>query len=57
MHYLMENKLMKGEHMTVTGRTLAENVDRWVSERGKMPAGQDVIRPLNNPIKKTGHLR
>ena len=57
IQYLIENKLMKGEHMTVTGRTLAENVDRWTSEKGKMPAGQDVIRPINKPLKATGHIR
>jgi dihydroxy-acid dehydratase len=57
IQYLIENNLMKGEHMTVTGRTLAENVDRWTSEKGKMPAGQDVIRPINKPLKATGHIR
>ncbi len=57
IHYLIEHGLMKGEHMTVTGRTLAENVDRWVHEHGKMPAGQDVIRHPSKPIKATGHIR
>ena len=57
VQYLIENKLMKGEHMTVTGRTLAENVERWTSERGKLPPGQDVIRPIDQPIKETGHIR
>ncbi|PWN45380.1 dihydroxy-acid and 6-phosphogluconate dehydratase [Ceraceosorus guamensis] len=57
IQYLIENKLMKGEHMTVTGRTLAENVDRWTHEKGKLPAGQDVLRPLSAPLKPTGHIR
>lgn len=57
VQYLIEKKLMKGEHMTVTGRTLAENVERWTSERGKLPAGQDVLRPIDQPIKATGHIR
>lgn len=57
IQYLIENGLMKGEHMTVTGRTLAENVDRWTAEKGKLPAGQDVLRPLDRPLKPTGHLR
>ncbi|KIS66957.1 putative dihydroxy-acid dehydratase ILV3 [Mycosarcoma maydis] len=57
IQYCIENKLMKGEHMTVTGRTLAENVDRWTHERGKLPAGQDVLRPIDKPLKSTGHIR
>lgn len=57
IQYCIENKLMKGEHMTVTGRTLAENVDRWTQERGKIPHGQDVLRPVSQPLKSTGHIR
>ncbi len=37
IQYCIENKLMKGEHMTVTGYTLAENADRWTHKRGKFP--------------------
>jgi len=56
--YLIENKLMKGEHITVTGKTLAENCDRWTHARGKLSATkQDVVRPLNKPLKETGHIR
>ncbi|KAI3484956.1 hypothetical protein L1887_51847 [Cichorium endivia] len=51
--YVMED----GEHMTVTGRTLAENVDRWTHARGKLPAGQDVLRTVDKPLKSTGHIR
>ncbi|ETS61437.1 hypothetical protein PaG_04469 [Moesziomyces aphidis] len=57
IQYCIENKLMKGEHMTVTGRTLAENVDRWTHARGKLPAGQDVLRTVDKPLKSTGHIR
>lgn len=39
--------------MTVTGKTLAENLELAKD----MPHGQDVIRSLDNPIKKTGHIR
>lgn len=39
--------------MTVTGRTLAENLES-VPETDF--SNQDVVRPLNNPIKATGHL-
>ena len=57
MHYLIENKLIKGEHLTVTGLTLRENCERWVAERGPMPKNQDVLRPIDQPIKSTGHIR
>lgn len=57
VHYLIENGVLKGEHMTITGRTLRENAERWVAERGKMPLDQDLLRPLDNPIKSTGHIR
>lgn len=44
--------------MTVTGRTLGENLERWTHEHGELSfTEQDVIRPLENPIKETGHLR
>ena len=43
--------------MTVTGLTLGENLERWTHKYGGLPADQDVIRPLNNPIKETGHIR
>ena len=39
--------------MTVTGKTLGENLEL----AKPLPHGQDVIRPLNNPIKSTGHIR
>ncbi|KDQ11055.1 hypothetical protein BOTBODRAFT_35591 [Botryobasidium botryosum FD-172 SS1] len=57
LSYLLENKLIDGNNMTVTGKTLGENLERWTSERGGLPAGQDLLRPLSNPIKKTGHIR
>lgn len=57
IQYCIEKGLMKGEHMTVTGATLAENVDRWTHAKGKLPAGQDVLRPVEKPLKSTGHLR
>lgn len=58
LHYLMEQKLIDGNGMTVTGRTLGENLDRWVHKHGKLDfTSQDVIRPLDKPIKPTGHIR
>ena len=52
MKMLLQAGLLKGDCMTVTGRTLAQNL-RGVKP---YPKGQKVIRPLNNPIKKEGHL-
>lgn len=55
--FLLKNKLIDGNNMTVTGRTLGENLDRWTHKYGELDSRQDVIRPLDNPIKSTGHLR
>ena len=56
--YLMKNKLIDGNNMTVTGLTLGENLERWTHQHGELSfAEQKVIRPLENPIKETGHLR
>lgn len=44
--------LLDGNTITVTGKTLAENVASWPS----LAQGQEVIRSLDNPIKPTGHL-
>lgn len=48
---------MTGDTMTVTGKTLGENVDKWQVKHKKDWEGQDIIRPVSNPIKKTGHIR
>ncbi|EPE29549.1 IlvD/EDD N-terminal [Glarea lozoyensis ATCC 20868] len=45
--------LINGNIPTVTGKTLAENIEPFPS----LPADQKIIRPLSNPIKKTGHLQ
>ncbi|KAL2257449.1 hypothetical protein VTK26DRAFT_166 [Humicola hyalothermophila] len=50
---LIANGLIDGSIMTVTGKTLAENVRDWPS----LPADQKILRPISDPIKKTGHLR
>ncbi|TRM64023.1 dihydroxy-acid/6-phosphogluconate dehydratase [Schizophyllum amplum] len=58
LHFLLKNKMIDGNNMTVTGRTLGENLDRWVHKHGELEFhNQDLIRPLNKPIKETGHLR
>ncbi|GAA5916542.1 hypothetical protein JCM6882_003579 [Rhodosporidiobolus microsporus] len=53
LKYLLENKLIHGDGMTVTGKTLAENLEL----AKPLPHGQDLLRPLSNPIKPTGHIR
>jgi dihydroxy-acid dehydratase len=57
MAYLIKKGLMTGDTRTVTGLTLGENVDRWMNKYEKLWEGQDVIRPVENPIKATGHIR
>jgi dihydroxy-acid dehydratase len=52
MKRLLDAGLLHGECMTVTGRTLAENL-RDVAD---YPAGQDIVRALDQPIKKDSHL-
>jgi dihydroxy-acid dehydratase len=50
---LLDAGLLHGDCMTVTGKTLSENL----AEVEPYPADQDVIRPIDNPIKKDSHLR
>jgi dihydroxy-acid dehydratase len=52
MKTLLDAGLLHGECLTVTGRTLAENL----AEVGTYIAGQDIVRPLSAPIKKDSHL-
>jgi len=52
MKELLNIGLLHGDCLTVTGKTLAENL-AGVQD---YPAGQDMIRPLDNPIKKDSHL-
>jgi len=53
MKYLLEKGFMNGDCLTVTGKTLAENVANLPG----LKEGQSIIRPVENPIKKTGHIR
>jgi len=50
---LLENGLLHGECMTITGRTMAEELRKVPSQPRK---DQDVIRPFDKPIYKQGHL-
>ena len=53
MKYLLENGLLHGDCLTVTGKTLAENL---AALPGLKP-GQQIIHTLEEPIKKTGHIQ
>ena len=53
MKRLLAAGLLHGECLTVTGRTLAENL----AETGEYPAGQQIVRPFDNPVKADSHIR
>ena len=53
LKFMLENDMLHGDCMTVTGKTLAENLKDVPS----LEAGQDVIYPVNQPIKDSGHIR
>ncbi len=53
LKYMLQNGMLHGDCLTVTGETLAENL----ADVPDLEAGQDVIRDLEHPIKKTGHIR
>jgi dihydroxy-acid dehydratase len=52
MKDLLDRGLLHGDCLTVTGKTLAENL----ADVTPYPAGQDIIRPFDRPIKKDSHL-
>jgi len=52
MKYLLDKGLMDGDCLTVTGKTLAENL---AANKGLAP-GQKIIRPVEDPFKPTGHI-
>lgn len=52
MKLLVAAGLLYGDLPTVTGKTIAENLESFPS----LPQGQEIIRSLDNPIKKTGHI-
>ena len=53
MRMLLDDALIDGSCLTVTGRTVAENL----ADVEPLGAEQDVVRPISDPIKLTGHLR
>jgi dihydroxy-acid dehydratase len=53
--FLIDNDMFDGDQMTVTGKTHNQNLAD-MNHPGLTP-GQQIIRPLSNPIKATGHLQ
>jgi dihydroxy-acid dehydratase len=53
MKLLLREGLLHGDCMTVTGKTVAENL----AEAEELKEGQTIVRPISNPIKQTGHLQ
>ena len=53
MKFLLENDLINGDCLTVTGKTIKENL----SGLPGLTDGQKIIFPLDNPIKPSGHIR
>jgi dihydroxy-acid dehydratase len=53
MKYLLEKDFIDGDCLTVTGKTIAENLAALPG----LKAGQDVFMPLERPIKPTGHIQ
>jgi dihydroxy-acid dehydratase len=53
MRYLLEKGFLHGDCMTVTGKTIAENV----KDVPPLKAGQKVIQPIEKPVFPRGHLR
>jgi len=53
MRMLLDHGLLHGDCMTVTGKTIAENL---ANVAGTPPVGQEVVRPFDKPLYKQGHL-
>ena len=53
LKFMLQNAMLHGDCMTVTGKTLAENLEAVPD----LKESQQLLRPLDNPIKPTGHIR
>lgn len=53
MKLMLEEGYLHGDCLTVTGKTLAENLEQVAP----LQSGQKVIRPFSNPIKPSGHIQ
>ena len=54
LKYMLENKMLNGDCMTVTGKTIEENLSKIKSPDLE---STDIIFPLSNPIKESGHIQ
>jgi len=52
LKYMLEHGYLHGDCMTVTGKTIAENI----ADLPPLTPGQDVIYPFDKPVKSTGHI-
>ena len=52
MKYMLENGYLHGDCLTVTGKTIKENL-----EEVNISVDKKIIKPFNDPIKKTGHIQ
>lgn len=53
MKFLLKEGFLNGNPLTVTGKTVGENLERVPD----LPQGQKIIAPIKKPIKKSGHLQ
>ncbi|AWX46264.1 Dihydroxy-acid dehydratase [Flagellimonas maritima] len=53
MKFMLKHNMLHGDCLTVTGKTIAENL----ADVPDLTEGQEVMKNLDNPIKETGHLR
>lgn len=54
LKFLLQEGVIDGNLITVTGKTMKQNVDEW---KQSFPEDQQIIRPWSNPIKPTGHIQ
>ena len=53
LKYMLQHGMLHGDCLTVTGKTLAENL----ADAKELSEGQQIIKPVENPVKETGHIR
>ncbi|WP_394749165.1 dihydroxy-acid dehydratase [Spongiimicrobium salis] len=53
LKFMLENGMLHGDCLTITGKTMAENL----ADVPSLTSGQEIIKPLDAPIKATGHIR
>jgi len=53
LKYLLDHGLIDGDCLTVTGKSLGDNLESLPG----LASGQTIVRPLNEPIKETGHIQ